>query len=304
MADLSRNRTARTGDYSRYWAERDYLRDAGKVRAASCWCTACTTTTSAPGRPASGAPRCEPRASRTGSDWHQGGHGGYPPARLVSRWFDHYLYDAPNGVEDGPHALVEREDGSLVREQEWPDPAATDVAFSLAPRGDGDTGGLTEAPAGTGVDHFVDSPRFTPATLVERGAWKHGLLYRGARLGTAWRLSGTPRATLELAFTARAANLTVALLDLGRRGAVRSLVTEGWADPQNRSSLTSGEALEPGTSYGISVDLEPNDHVFPAGHRVGVVVMSTDRDATLLPPGGTGVGLDVSQSSVVLPLDR
>lgn len=62
MADLEREQDRETGDYSAYWAERDYLRDVNKVRPASCSCTACTTTTCARCRPVSGGTR-SPRAA-------------------------------------------------------------------------------------------------------------------------------------------------------------------------------------------------------------------------------------------------
>jgi X-Pro dipeptidyl-peptidase len=48
--------------------------------------------------------------------------------------------------------------------------------------------------------------------------------------------------------------------------------------------------------------LQPKDHVFAAGHRIGVVLISTDRDYTLRYPAGTRVGVDLGLSHAVLPL--
>ena len=38
-------------------------------------------------------------------------------------------------------------------------------------------------------------------------------------------------------------------------------------------------------------DLQPDDHVFKAGHRIGLVVVSTDHDYTIRPKPGTQLTL-------------
>ena len=38
-------------------------------------------------------------------------------------------------------------------------------------------------------------------------------------------------------------------------------------------------------------DLQPDDHVFTAGHRIGLVVVSTDHDYTIRPKPGTELTL-------------
>jgi X-Pro dipeptidyl-peptidase len=59
---------------------------------------------------------------------HGGGHGGPQGAtvaayrRTQDRWFDHELFGVPNGVEAEPRLTIEREDGSLASEADWPAP--------------------------------------------------------------------------------------------------------------------------------------------------------------------------------------
>jgi X-Pro dipeptidyl-peptidase len=50
--------------------------------------------------------------------------------------------------------------------------------------------------------------------------------------------------------------------------------------------------------------LQTQDHVFPAGHRIGLVLISTERDHTLRYPAGTEVGVRLGVSRVELPLAR
>ena len=98
-----------------------------------------------------------------------------------------------------------------------------------------------------------------------------------------------------------AANLTAVLVDYGPDGSA-SMVTRGWMDPQNRNSLSRSDPVEPGERYPLRWDLQPDDHVFKAGHRIGLVVVSTDHDYTIRPKPGTELTLAPARSEVRLPL--
>ncbi|MDZ7635124.1 MAG: hypothetical protein U5L72_12160 [Bacteroidales bacterium] len=41
--------------------------------------------------------------------YHQGGHGGEPPFKMMNRWFTRYLLGVENGVENDPKAWIVRE---------------------------------------------------------------------------------------------------------------------------------------------------------------------------------------------------
>jgi X-Pro dipeptidyl-peptidase len=80
------------------------------------------------------------------------------------------------------------------------------------------------------------------------------------------------------------------------------MVTRGWLDPQNRNSLSRSDAVVPGRRYDLRWDLQPDDHVFAAGHRIGLVVVSTDHDYTIRPKPGTKLTLAPHDSSISLPV--
>ena len=143
------------------------------------------------------------------------------------------------------------------------------------------------------------------------------LLYATPELLAPLHLSGTPRITLRLASSKPAANLSVWLVMLpfdsttigtaSRAG----LITRGWADPQNHKALTHGgnydsrtrgEPLVPGTFYTVKFDLQPEDHVIPSGKRIGLMIFSSDREFTLWPQPGTELTIDLSGSSIALPV--
>jgi X-Pro dipeptidyl-peptidase len=123
--------------------------------------------------------------------------------------------------------------------------------------------------------------------------------------------------TLRVASSAPAANLSVWLVmlpyDSARVGSqsYAGVVARGWADIRNYKSLTKGgnydskvpgEALVPGKFYDITFDLEPDDEFIPAGKRLGVMVMSSDREFTLHPKPGTELTLDLAHSSFSIPI--
>ena len=58
----------------------------------------------------------------------------------------------------------------------------------------------------------------------------------------------------------------------------------------------------PGQRYDLRWDLQPDDHVFAAGHRIGLVVVSTDHDYTIRPKPGTKLTLAPGSSSISLPV--
>ncbi len=81
-----------------------------------------------------------------------------------------------------------------------------------------------------------------------------------------------------------------------------SVVTRGWADPQNREALDRTTPIEPGQNYAITVSMQPDDYVFAPGHRLGVVVLSSDHDFTLRPLPGTELTVNPARSTLSLPI--
>lgn len=111
------------------------------------------------------------------------------------------------------------------------------------------------------------------------------------------------RADLALTFDRPAANVTALLVDMAPDGST-SVVTRGWTDPQNRDAIDRTSPIEPGKQYRIEVAMQPDDYVVAAGHRLGVVLLSSDHDFTLRPKPGAGISLDLERSRVILPVVR
>ena len=89
----------------------------------------------------------------------------------------------------------------------------------------------------------------------------------------------------------------------GRRSKITdNIITRGWADPQNHSSLSESEALVPGEFYTLSFKLQPDDQIIPKGQQIGLMIFSSDREYTLWPEPGTELTVDLDATSITLPL--
>ena len=324
IADLTAGQDRVTGDDTRFWRERDYTIRARGVDASvlvvhglNDWNV--KTTHFAQWWDALERQRVPRRI------WlHNGGHGGpgndatftLPDGgtrtyrETQHRWFDHWLWGVDNGIMDEPRAVVQREDDRYATYRDWPDPAARAVALHLrAP--DASAPGELRARGGGGrrpEQSFVDEGRtIPPDDLVADPDRAHPnrLVYRSPALDRDVRISGHPQVRLRLAVENRpAANVTAYLVDYGPPGATDApfVVSRGWIDPQNRHSPARGQPLRQGRPATYRWDMEPKDHVFPAGHRIGLVVLSSDQEYTLLPPGGTRLTVDPARSELRLPV--
>jgi X-Pro dipeptidyl-peptidase len=299
---LSRRQDRRTGDYSRFWAARNYTDRAHRVRAAVLVAHGLRDWNVKTKHAAQWYLALRRAGVPHKIYWHQGGHGGMPPADLLNRWFSHYLYAVENGVEAGPHAYIRRA-GQLTSQPEWPSPQARSVTLRLRPRRAAPTGGLALARAARHVrERITDTPGLTVTALARRPRSSHGRVYVTAPLRSRVRLSGTPVADLRVSFGQPSANVTVAVVDYTRTGQVARVVTRGWRDPQNRGALAVTRRVKTDTVYRLHVPMQPNDHVFTRGHRIGLVVMSTDADFTLRPPAGSILSLRTHQTKLKMPM--
>ena len=153
----------------------------------------------------------------------------------------------------------------------------------------------------------MDNYSFSGSTLAQAEFTEHRLLYLTPVLEAPVHLSGIARVTIKLASNKPAANLSVWLVALpweeGRNVRITdNIITRGWADPQNHTSLRHGEPLKPGQFYTVSFDLQPDDQVIPAGQQIGLMIFSSDREFTLWPQPGTELTIDLDDTSLTLPV--
>ncbi|WP_220182848.1 Xaa-Pro dipeptidyl-peptidase [Sphaerisporangium album] len=304
IEELAKAQDRVTGDYNAFWDERNYMNDVGKVHAAVLVAHGLNDWNVKTKHAAQWYEALKARGVPHKIYLHQGGHGGSPSVNVLNRWFTRYLWGYENGVENDPRALIQREDRTLVEYAEWPEPAAAATELNLAPSTDGASGVLTGDKTRLGkpvTETIVDDASKRAQTLADTVTSPNRLAYKSGTLTGAVRLSGTPQVSLRMSYDRPAANVTALLVDYDQNGKAK-IVTRGWVDPQNRKSISKTEPVKPGSPYRLDFDMQPHDYVFQAGHRIAIVLLSSDYEYTIRPTPGTTLYLDTTKSTVTLPL--
>jgi len=242
--------------------------------------------------------------------YHQNGHGGPPPIKMMNRWFTRYLHGVENGVEQDARSWIVRENdmqNNPTPYAEYPNPEASPVTLYLI-SGAPEIGLLsTEKLKGKRKETLIDDYTFSGADLAKSKSSNHRLLYVSSELTKDIHISGEATITIKLASSKPAANLSVWLVSLpwnenSKAKITDNIITRGWADPQNHSSLTTSEPLAPGKFYEMSFNLMPDDQIIPKGQQIGLMIFSSDKEFTVWPNPGTELTVDLKETNITLPI--
>jgi X-Pro dipeptidyl-peptidase len=212
----------RTGDWTPFWTERDYVKDAGKVRASVFL--------------VHGMQDLNVRTKHFGQWWDalakrgverkiwlsQTGHVDPFDYRrgawvdTLHRWFDHELLGYDNGVDREPMADIERHPDQWVTSRLWPPRTTGTAVLHPAPGTRAGIGTLGLRPA-RGTETFTDDPALSETDWAGRLTTptpeKAGFLT--APLTHDLRLSGSATVTVNATPTTASAHLSAVLVDLG-----------------------------------------------------------------------------------------
>lgn len=307
--EMAKGQDRVTGDYNDFWMVRDYLTNASKVKAALLMSHGFNDWNVMPDQSARFYEAVKKQGVPAQAYYHQGAHGGPPPLEQMNRWFTRYLFGEQNGVEKDPRAWIVREGddpSSPTPYADFPNPEAT--AVTLHPMAGGANAGSLSlaAKAGQGKEKLVDDVSVSGKELAEAKGSNHRLLYATPVLTEPVHISGWTNIALRLAASKPAANLSVWLVELSPKADSSfsaSIITRGWADPQNhKAPHAKGEPLVPGQFYDMTLKLEPDDQIVPAGKRIGLMIFSSDKDFTLWPAAGTELTVDLDGTTIALPV--
>ena len=299
-----------TGDYNDFWAGRDYINDMKPMKAALLMSHGFNDWNVM----AEHSYRIYNKAREMGIPsqiyYHQNGHGGPPPIKLMNRWFTHYLHGVDNGVENDERAWIVRENDEKDNPTAYPDypnPEASSIKLHLnsgAPK----TGTLsTKLSKNQGIETIVDNYSFDGTTLANAEETNHRLLFVTPILKEDIHISGVPKITINLSSSKAAANLSVWLVSLPwnknkQTKITDNIITRGWADPQNYKSIRKSEPLKKGEFYEVTFDLIPDDQIIKKGQQIGLMIFSSDKEYTLHPKPGTKLTIDLDKTTLELPI--
>jgi putative CocE/NonD family hydrolase len=216
------------------------------------------------------------------------------------RWWDRWLKDEPNGIEDEPmlRAWVQEparagelhhdRPGRWVSEPTWPPPSVTPRRLFLT------------AAARSAVGVLVRDPPAERAALRHSGVQRHGLfagtwcpygpeadfppdqreedalclIFDSEPLAERLELLGHPRIRLTVAADRPLAFLVARLCDVAPDG-TSTLLSRGVLNLTHRHGHERPVALEPGKPYGVDVELDAIGQVVGAGQRLRLALSST-----------------------------
>ncbi|WP_283134834.1 CocE/NonD family hydrolase [Rhizohabitans arisaemae] len=331
-----------TADYTSFWFERDYRRHAERVRASVLLVQGVTDGKVRNRHFAAWWQALADNNVSRKLWLHNGDHedplntGGEAWRDTLHRWMDHWLYRVDNGIMTEPRVTIQRPDKSWQTSADWPNPGSRPIRLWFGPATATAAGSLTPTRADGGSQNFTDDPTQKEAGMIaDPGVAKpHRLAYLTPPLTSATHVSGAPGLKVEMSATTTSTPLTALLVDYGPSvsGAGRNagtaapvppgssadliavttpgkplpkvlpIVSRGSIDVKNRESLVHASPLTPGRTYTIRWRLHDIDYIFPAGHRIGIVIVANDMEYITTDPSAGSVTLNLHNSKLTLPI--
>jgi predicted acyl esterase len=179
----------------------------------------------------------------------------------LHRWFDHFLMDIPNGMDQELGVEVQDSLGRWRHEADWP--PADAQTLRMYPSSDG---ALGDAP-GSGTTSFGG-----PNSLVV----EDGSVFRSERIDQPLHVSGIPQLEIEVA-SDRAGGQVIAEVHLVRENGDSRLVTRGGLNLHHPDGpQASPQPLVPLEPIQATVELYPTDFILEAGAHLELVLRTQD----------------------------
>jgi X-Pro dipeptidyl-peptidase len=223
------------GDYNEFWDERDYLKDADKVKASVFVVHGLNDWNVKPNNYVQWWHALQkhdvPRKiwlSATGhvdpfdfrrKEW----------VRTLHRWFDYWLHGVDNGIMDEPIADIERAADRWKTYRSWPDRRARNVKLFLGPARKKLPGTFSLKPPKDGVMSYTDDPDQREIDMVSgpTETKETRLLFLTKKLRRSVRISGRIRVDIRATVDQVDTNLTALLVVYGKAKRVSDGSDEG-----------------------------------------------------------------------------
>ncbi|WP_328415747.1 Xaa-Pro dipeptidyl-peptidase [Micromonospora sp. NBC_00389] len=234
-----------TGDYNAFWAERDYVPHADRVRASvfvvhgindnnvradhfSKWWDALAEENVPRKLWLTGTGHIDPFDFRRG-EW----------VDTLHRWFDFWLHGVKNGIMAEPMADIERTPDVWETYRSWPIPAVRSTQVFLRPGDEGAAGGLSVRPQpGKASRTFQDTPSMSQTNAIRHPSdpaanTENRLVFLSQPLRRPLHISGTPIVKINASVNGEDTSFAGLLVDYGTRprfstsgDGIRTLTTE------------------------------------------------------------------------------
>jgi predicted acyl esterase len=210
---------------------------------------------------------------------------------LLDRFFERTLEGVANGIANDPPVLTEGRSASepstgFRAEQSWPPPNVTSVRYGL----------------GQGQTSFTDMATSTEERSTRMPeAQTDWFFFKGPALTRDRRMTGSAQLDLTLQLDRDHGHLTPILVDVAPDGTTKT-VSRGFLNLLYRKGLTRAQAVPENEPFVARVTFKPQDQIFRKGHRIGVLVQASNTIWAVPDDPGATYTVDVSRSSLAVPL--
>jgi X-Pro dipeptidyl-peptidase len=282
-----------TPDYDQFWLERDYRKDAANIGAGVLVATGWQDYNV---KQEEGVElyRALPDGILKRLYMFQDSHSSpsddnWQP--LLDRFFERTLENVENGIEAEPPVLTEGRSADepstgFRAEQSWPPPGVRQNRFGL----------------GEGEASFTDLATSTEERSTRMPeAQTDWLFFQGKQFGQDRRMTGSAVLDVTLKLDRDHGHLTPILVDVAPDGTTKT-VSRGFLNLLYRNGLSRWEAVPEGQPVRARVTFKPQDQIFRAGHRVGVLVQASNTVWAVPDDPGATYTLDLARSNLYVPL--
>lgn len=247
---------------------------------------------------------------------------------ILEKWLDYYLKGIETGAESEPKVLVE----SNVDQTKW---MTSDIWPPFEDRHMFPVNAEGEAAITDDINSTVYSKEkdnlaewLNELVMSEDENYKNRLKYvwdpaeKGAKGDM--RFAGYAHVSFDAAIDKPTAILSAMLVDLGKDNRITAeeikdekgafefglekepsefkVITRGWLNAQNRTCNYSKEKIEEGKFYNYKFDMVPTDYTVKEGHKLALIIYGIDAEATQRPDTVTQITVKQDSIKVECPI--
>lgn len=338
-ADLVRREDRESGNYNKFWDERNYLNLVDKIKASVFIVHGINDWNVKTNQCIPFFKKLEEHGVETKMMLHQGPHVYIHTLKdsnmmdILYRWLEHYLKGVDNGAENEPAVLVEScvDQSEWLTSDTWPPVECKEEEFPLEACGKVD---IVDDLSKTVYDREKDNQKewLDELILSEDADYKNRMKFSWDPFENAedkdkdLRVSGTVKVSFDAAIDKGTAILSAMLVELGEANRITTeeinhedgtysfkleetpskykVISRGFLNAQNRSCLWSKEEIKPGETYHYDIEMVPTDHVIRHGHKLALIVYGIDAEDTPRPDTVTTITVDTNSLKALVPMVR